>query len=95
MTTALERFEATPTPRTDEQKFFVGQPCRNPAIYCVPADFARALERELSAAKSVLTEIVREFDNTYDASQDAGGRWTDAASIPVELMERAGRMVRS
>jgi hypothetical protein len=44
----------------------------------------------ISKLESVLRQIVSEYDNTYDASCEPGDSyWTSAASIPVEVMERA------
>lgn len=49
-----------------------------------------ALIRKLEA---VLREIVHEYENTYDASIEPGDlQWHAAASIPVEVMERAKRL---
>lgn len=44
--------------------------------------------------ESVLQQIVDEYDNTYDADTDTSGMWSSAASIPVEVMERAQRLLR-
>lgn len=41
----------------------------------------------------ILTKIVHEYDQTYDADCE-GGRWKGAASIPVELMERAKELCK-
>jgi hypothetical protein len=63
-------------------------------------DLWRKREAILDAAarivelESVLEKIVREYDDTYDAETDTTGIWTSAASIPVEVMERAQRLLR-
>lgn len=45
--------------------------------------------------EKVLREIVAEYDDTYDASIEPGDAyWTAAASIPVEVMERAKALLR-
>jgi hypothetical protein len=45
--------------------------------------------------EKVLREIVDEYDDTYDASIEPGdSHWTAAASIPVEVMERAKALLR-
>lgn len=45
-----------------------------------------------SEMRAVLTEIVREYRATYDASND-GGAWKGAAQIDARVMERAERLV--
>lgn len=47
---------------------------------------------ERDALRAVLTEIVREFRATYEASND-GGTWKGAAQIDARLMQRAERLV--
>lgn len=49
--------------------------------------FAAATNR-IDKLEAVLRQIVDEYSNTYDADCK-GGHWTAAASIPVEVMERA------
>jgi hypothetical protein len=45
--------------------------------------------------EKVLRQIVDEYDDTYDASIEPGdSHWTAAASIPVEVMERAKALLR-
>lgn len=52
----------------------------------------RAVNAELL---SCLKAIVHEYDNTYDASIEPGdSHWTAAASIPVEVMQRAERVIK-
>lgn len=44
---------------------------------------------------SCLKAIVHEYDNTYDASIEPGdSHWTAAASIPVEVMQHAERLIK-
>lgn len=43
--------------------------------------------------EAVLRQIVREYDQTYDADCEEG-IWTSAASIPVEVMQRAQALLR-
>jgi hypothetical protein len=50
-------------------------------------------QASLAAPLLVLREIVHEYDQTYDAEQHPDGRWTSAASIPVEVMQRAKHLV--
>jgi hypothetical protein len=58
------------------------------------ATFDAACNR-IAKLEAVLREIVHEYDNTYDASiEPADSRWTAAASIPVEVMERAKALLR-
>lgn len=52
----------------------------------------RAVNAELL---SCLKAIVHEYDNTYDASIEPGdSHWTAAASIPVEVMQHAERLIK-
>jgi hypothetical protein len=51
----------------------------------------RSLRTRNDALTKVLREIVVEYDQTYDV--DIDGMWTSAASVPVEVMERAKRLV--
>ena len=51
----------------------------------------RAVNAELL---SCLKAIVHEYDNTYDGDQDSNGHWTAAASIPVEVMQHAERLIK-
>lgn len=48
---------------------------------------------ERDAFRAVLAEIVYEYRNSYDADCEPGGSWKSAASIPVDLMERAAALV--
>lgn len=49
----------------------------------------------ISKLEAVLRQIVDEYDDTYDASIEPGDtHWTAAASIPVEVMERAKALLR-
>jgi hypothetical protein len=43
--------------------------------------------------ESVLRQIVHEYDQTYDGDCN-NGHWTVAASIPVEVMERAKDLLK-
>lgn len=53
-----------------------------------------AIER-IAKLEAVLRQIVDEYDDTYDASIEPGDSyWTAAASIPVEVMERAKALLR-
>jgi hypothetical protein len=52
----------------------------------------RAVNAELV---SHLKVIVNEYDDTYDADQDADGRWTGAASIPLDTMIAVKRLLET
>lgn len=43
----------------------------------------------------ILAQILAEYDQTYDAQIHADGAWTAAASIPLQLMERAKACVKA
>lgn len=64
--------KATDTPRTDAVAMWIG----SHAAYFVPADFARALEKELAEAKREADEAVRRWEetendyNVYDRIND-------------------------
>jgi hypothetical protein len=49
---------------------------------------AAARAERMAKLEDVLREIVNEYEATYDADCE-GGTWTGAASIPVDVMERA------
>lgn len=49
------------------------------------------LERD--TLRHLLARIVYEYRNSYDADCEAGGSWKAAASLPVDLMERAAALV--
>jgi hypothetical protein len=51
----------------------------------------RAINAELL---SCLKAIQYEYDNTYDVDQQSDGYWHAAASIPVEVMEHAERLIK-
>jgi hypothetical protein len=55
--------------------------------------YAAAVDR-IDKLEAVLREIVREYDQTHDGEIHSDGSWTHAASIPVEVMERAQRLLR-
>jgi hypothetical protein len=62
---------------------------------------ARISKQSLDAAcdriarlEAVLREIVREYDQTHDGEIHSDGSWTHAASIPVEVMERAQALLK-
>lgn len=49
----------------------------------------------IAKLEAVLRAIVEEYDDTYDASIEPGdSHWTAAASIPVDVMERAKALLR-
>jgi hypothetical protein len=49
----------------------------------------------IAKLEKVLRQIVDEYDDTYDASIEPGDSyWTSAASIPVEVMERAKALLK-
>lgn len=61
----------------------------------VSVDTLDAACDRIAKLEAVLREIVHEYDNTYDASIEPGdSHWTAAASIPVEVMERAERLIK-
>lgn len=50
---------------------------------------------KLEAAESILAEIVREFDDTTDASLDRETwEWSGGGSTPVSLIERARQLLK-
>lgn len=49
------------------------------------------VERDI--LRDVLADIVYEYRNSYDADCEPGGSWKAAASLPVDLMERAAKLV--
>jgi len=51
------------------------------------------LVKDAPAMLELLRAIFHEYDQTYDGEQDAAGRWSSAASIPVEAMERVRELV--
>lgn len=51
-----------------------------------------SLVNDRHALRAVLTEIVDEFHQTYDATSD-GDTWKGAAQINAHVMERAERLV--
>ena len=50
---------------------------------------------QIAELRAVLGDIVFTYHNTYDAESDSTGRWTSAASIPVEVMNRAQKLLES
>jgi hypothetical protein len=66
----------------------------------------RALQRNESAitinaaadriekVEGVLREILHAYENTYDAECEPGGVWIAAASIPIDVMERAKALLK-
>lgn len=48
---------------------------------------------ERDALLAVLSEIVYEYRNSYDADCEPGGSWKGAASIPYHVMAEAERLV--
>lgn len=48
----------------------------------------------IAKLEKVLREIVDEYHDTYDADCDDAGRWKAAASIPVDVMERAAALLK-
>ncbi len=56
-------------------------------------DLIEEVKAERDALRAVLREIVHEYDQTYDCDGDTTGSWKGAASIPVEVMQRAARLV--
>lgn len=62
------------------------------AITKATAELDRRADR-IAKLEKVLRAIVDEYDNTYDGDCE-GGIWTAAASIDVEVMERAKALLR-
>ncbi len=76
-----------------------GQKPGHEVAMCATGDSSQEMENANAAliAKApdlfeVLKQIVHEYSNTYDADCE-GGYWKGAASIDVEVMERAKRLV--
>jgi uncharacterized protein (UPF0335 family) len=53
-----------------------------------------AAVNRIETLERVLRDIVSEYDDTYDAEVDTTGYWSSAASIPVDVMERAKALLR-
>lgn len=60
----------------------------------INSDVAHNQAEIIRKLTDVLRKIVYEYDQTYDAECDPGSsHWTAAASIPVEVMEEAKRLL--
>ena len=53
-----------------------------------------AATNRIAKLEAVLRDIVREYDQTYDGEIHNDGSWTSAASIPVDVMNRAVALLR-
>lgn len=65
-------------------------------------DNVKAIDAELTRLRAVNAELLsclkaiyHEYDQSYDASIEPGdSHWTAAASIPVEVMQHAERLIK-
>lgn len=57
-------------------------------------DTLSAACNRIEKLEAVLREIVSEYDQTYDGEIHSDGSWTSAASIPVEVMQRAQALLK-
>lgn len=55
--------------------------------------YAAAVDR-IDKLEAVLRQIVHEYDQTHGGEIHSDGTWSSAASIPVEVMERAQALLR-
>lgn len=55
--------------------------------------YAAAVDR-IDKLEAVLRQIVQEYDQTHDGEIHSDGSWTSAASIPIEVMERAQALLK-
>lgn len=55
--------------------------------------YSAAVDR-IDKLEATLRQIVHEYDQTYDGEIHGNGAWSSAASIPVDVMERAKALLK-